>query len=222
MASSSPIFPFRVRVTKSLFRLWIPLGLAFLVGTLSVGMAVGRTEKIQGSLKVTKTVKAKKAKITQGLTAGGTLIAGEFQYGAPQTILYVIPAAAFTATQNDAAGVEITTNEVNIAGDYEAVAPVALPDGAVVTKMEAFFNGGDGDVTLRSNVQTSAAATVMASVSIPVPCTPTCSASGTSINDSTIDNDTKYYGVEYDVASAGGLFAVVLTYTTTDVGPASG
>lgn len=236
---------------RALLRSWLPVIVAFVLGTAVTGTAVALTVPgpvtIAGAL-AAKTMMAKtvsgnvvQGKVVQGrlvqgrrMKAGrltvrravsrGTVKARDFEYRSPRANRLVVPASAFVDSDGVLGGPEITTGAVTFTGAGTAVAPPSLPDGATLTRVQAFYGAGStGTVNLLAHNQ-SGTPTTAASMTLDSSCvSEPCSVGDTSIAGGTINNRREYYGIQFDAGAAGGsLFEVIITYTVRRPGPASG
>ena len=156
----------------------------------------------------------------------GAVTAQDFKYASAQTNSVVVPGAAFSP--DDPGDLWSHGNASSSAGcdgsNCVLVAPVYLPNGAVVTRVLWTYDSGaadDAELHLESsfadfshddmiNVNTDACAVT--------PCTKTI----TSINPNTIDNVNRHYGLYLDADDGHFTLKVVIEYQTTSVGPATG
>lgn len=199
---------------KKMFGSWLPVIVAFLVGGLFIGSASGHPgfpEFLHAG---------------HSDTMAGTLTARNFRYSTPKVVQYVVPGSAF---------VEGNPGEVPDHGNYSgqvavlsgetAVAPVYLPQGAIVTRVTVWHettaasdwnlhleaNTSDGDHDDMVNFSASACAA-----------TP-CSTSTTSVSPNTVNNKTRSYGLFLSNGSGSTItvYRVVIVYKTRALGPAS-
>jgi hypothetical protein len=156
----------------------------------------------------------------------GAVTAQDYKYATAQTNSVVVPGAAFFGDTPSALWThDEYSGSVGCDGaECVTVAPVYLPNGAVVTRvlwqyddgpagdanLHLESNFGDGDHDDMIDVVTDACATS--------PCTKTIS----SISFNPIDNVNRHYGLYLDGSDAHFTYKVVIEYTTTSVGPATG
>ncbi|MBI3648436.1 MAG: hypothetical protein HY240_06780 [Actinobacteria bacterium] len=192
----------------------LPVLVAFLIGAMFVGAAWATTTLVRGNLTVSGTVKAKK-----------------FVYAHAQTVLYNVPGSAFTADtfNGTAVGHNDYSGEVVVPAGNDAVAPVQLPQGAIVTKVTVVTDGlTDGQMSLHLESNTFAGShDDMVDIESPTPSAcgaAPCTLSTTTIAASTIDNKTRTYGLwlfNNDGLADLTLIRVAIYYKVTAAGPAA-
>lgn len=185
---------------------------AFFIGTMFAGVAWAATTIVQGNLTVNGTVKAK-----------------NFTYSSARTVLYNVPGAAFTADLNPV-GHGDYSGSVVIPPSSDAVAPVMLPQGAIVTKVVVMtdvltdgqirthleassFTGNHSDMVSFD----SASPTVCAS-------SPPCTSSTTAVSPNKVDNKKRTYGLwlrNEDGSNPVTVYRVAIYYKISAAGPAS-
>ncbi len=200
---------------KSLVKRVLPLTVAFLVGTGMVGTAWAiKTFVFKGNLKVTGVVTAK-----------------DFHYSVPKVAMLNVPGSAFTV--DDASSDSVDHSNYSGAVDLntqfsDAVAPVNLPQGAIVTKVVVWYapaSSGGWEMHLESNFDTAAAqdhddmSILDAATCVANPCT----VADTSIFPNKINNNTRFYGLWLNNQNGPGvtIYRAQIFYTTAAVGPAS-
>jgi hypothetical protein len=157
------------------------------------------------------------------IEAQGGISADSITYNTPRSHTLSIMAEAFQPGSDVAYYNTYGTGGayINATGGHALVAPVYLPDGAVVTKMVAYFNDtstGDMTVYLHRLSYTAGGFTILAQVS--------SSGTGgyyartdTTITNATIDNVGNGYGIyAYSSAWDSGLrlMGVEITYTINE------
>jgi hypothetical protein len=198
---------------KAAFRKAIPLVAAFLIGTMFVGAAWAVvTTRVRGNMLVTGTVTAK-----------------NFRYTKPHTVMLNVPGSAFVANQNTGDDV----NHGNYSGEVDintpgaaAVAPVELPNGAVVTKVVIWYApvGADADLVihLESNIAANDHDDMVVLDAVAACTVDPCHLGTTTIFRKTITNKTRHYGIwasNQSSASNVTLYKVQIFYKTAAVGP---
>ena len=188
------------------------LVVAFLIGVLFVGGAWAATTVIKGRLTVTGTVKA-----------------GAFTYTKPHTVLYNVSGSAFTTDSGTAVDHNGYSGQVIVPGNGTAVAPVYLPQGAIVTKVVVVSDGlTAGQLTLHleaSNFTGGHADMVALTSSNPAVCTSgPCLTQTSLVSPNKIVNGTREYGL-YLANNDGAVnlivYRVAISYKVTVPGPAS-
>jgi hypothetical protein len=195
---------------KAALRKATPLIAAFLIGTMFVGAAWAVTTKLKGNLVVTGTVTAK-----------------NFKFSTPKGAMLNVPGAAFIAEDS----VSSDVNHGNYSGEADlnsgasAIAPVELPNGAVVTKVVLWYApvGSDGDleIHLESNIPANDHDD-MVILNAKASCVTTpCKVSTSSVFAKTINNGFRDYGIFARDNSGTGvtLYRVQIFYKTAAVGP---
>jgi len=193
-----------VGLLRSFFRSWLPVIVAFFLGASMIGVA--------WAAKVfTTTVKAP-----------------SFLYTSQKTVRLVIGAAGFVANDDSCDWLMEAGHHLHDFGTgctYSA--PVELPQGARITKVQFYIGNGSGTIMQLNAWVTGLipSGTLLASA--------TSDCSGACVKtDSTITNvgganpvSTSAYHHSIDInTDAGGTILinkVVITYTTNKVGPAS-
>ena len=168
------------------------------------------TTKIVGNLNVTGVVKAK-----------------DFRFSKPKAAVLNVAGAAFNAESNVSDDVDHDgfSGEVRI-NSGDAVAPIDLPQGAVVTQVSLVYapTASDGDITLHleSNIAANGHSDMVILESAAACVTDPCTATTTSVSPDTINNKVRSYGLWLSNGSGGTVivYAVRITYTLTRVGPA--
>ena len=179
-------------------------------GLVGLGLTPSGTERLQ---------------VSGDARATGTVSASDLVYTAPQTKTLSIPASAFVLNDNtNITSLRYLNDRVTFVGAVTSaflVAPVSLPEGAIVTQITAFVfdNGpGDFDIDFNRGTYTVSGVTVLG----------TTTTSGTSaslrtitaaVAASPIDSSVAQYNVivgntDWDL-SLNYLKAVRLTYTVT-------
>lgn len=179
-------------------------------GLVGLGAAPSGTERLQ---------------VNGNARATGTVSASDLTYTAAQTKTLSIPASAFVLNDNtNITSLRYLNDRVTFVGAVTSaflVAPVSLPEGAIVTQITAFVfdNGpGDFDIDFNRGTYTVSGVTVLG----------TTTTSGTSaslrtitaaVAASPIDSSVAQYNVivgntDWDL-SLNYLKAVRLTYTVT-------
>jgi hypothetical protein len=198
---------------KAALRKAIPLVAAFLIGTMFVGAAWAVvTTRVRGNLLVTGTVTAK-----------------NFRYTKPHTVMLNVPGSAFVA--NDNLNDDVTHGnysgevDINVTGS-RAVAPVELPNGAVVTKVVMWYAPVTADADLEIHLESNIAGNDhddMVVLDAVAACTvDPCHLGTTTISHKTITNKTRHYGIWASNQSVGSgvvLYKVQIFYKTAAVGP---
>jgi hypothetical protein len=207
-----------VRFFNSLFQSWIPLGIAFVLGTVVVG---GVAIAHPGSPSFLHSGHSD--------TMNGTLTAKNFKYKSPKTVRLVVPGSAFIP-ESDASTFEHGgySGEATPTGGSEMVAPVELPHGARVVSVRWFYDENaaveNAELHLEANNLTgdhADMALLLSDACATTPCPPTVD---TSISPNTINNRTRHYGLWLDDLSDTGdvtTYKVVITYRVGAPGPAA-
>ncbi|GDX98981.1 hypothetical protein LBMAG48_13850 [Phycisphaerae bacterium] len=179
-------------------------------GLVGLGAAPSGTERLQ---------------VSGDARATGTVSASDLAYTAPQTKTLSIPASAFVLNDNtNITNLRYLNDRVTFVGAVTSaslIAPVSLPDGAIVTQITAIvFDNGPGDFDIDFNRGTY---TVSGVTALGTTTTTGTSASLRTITGgvavSPIDSSVAQYNVivnntDWD-ASLNYLKAVRLTYTVT-------
>ena len=207
-----------MRFFKSLLQSWIPLGIAFVLGTVVVG---GVAFAHPGS----------PAFLHSGHsdTMNGTLTAKNFKYKSPKTVRLVVSGSAFIP-DSDGDTFEhggYSGSATPLAGS-EMVAPVELPHNARVVRVSWFYDESAtedaGELHLEANNLTGGhadMALLLSDICAADPCPPKVDA---SISPNTINNRTRHYGLWLDDAEGTGeltTYKVVITYRVGAPGPAA-
>ena len=189
---------------RGFFRSWVPVIVAFFLGASMIGVAWA-------------------AKVfTQTVKAPG------FVYTSPKTVRLVVGAAGFVANDDSCNWLMESGHHLHDLGTgciYSA--PVELPAGARITKVQFFIANGIG-TTMQLNAWDPGlvpAGTVLASATSD--CTGTCVKTDSTITNAgganPVSTAASHYSIDID-ADAGGTILVnkvIVTYTTNKVGPAS-
>jgi hypothetical protein len=199
---------------KKMFHAWLPVGVAFLIGALFVGSASGHT--------------GFPAFLHSGHsdTMAGTLTAKNFKYSTPKVVQYEVPGSAFVAgTPSDVPDHGNYSGAVTLATGEVAVAPVYLPQGAVVTRVTVWHeveSAFDWDLHLEANDNVGGHDDMVILDASACAATP-CSTSTTTFSPNTVNNKTRAYGLflRNDGASPITVFRIVISYRTSALGPAS-
>jgi hypothetical protein len=196
---------------KQRVRKAVPIVAAFVIGTMFVGAAWAATTLVHGNLTVTGTVKA-----------------NNFVYSKAKTVLYNVPGSAFT---QDAT--EVThgnySGSVHVPASGRAVAPVYLPQGAIVTKVAVWSNAlTDGQINLHLEAgKLTGGHTDMVQVesATPTVCLGTpCKTQSSSISPNKVNNAKRTYGLwlaNEDASVELVVYRVAIYYKVTVPGPAS-
>lgn len=186
---------------KKFLHAWLPVMTAFLLGATFVGIAFAATTTFDGTVK-----------------------ADNFVYAKAKTVQYVVPGSAFVGDSSVNPDHGNYSGAVTIAPSEVVVAPVYLPQGAVVTKVSIYTDitaGGDFELHLEANNSTGGHSD-MVSMSPGACATTPCVATTTSVDPSVVNNKTRSYGLWVsDGGSGSTIYRVVITYTTKAVGPVS-
>ena len=196
---------------KAALRKAIPLVAAFLIGTMFVGAAWAVvTTRVRGNLVVTGTVTAK-----------------NFKFAKPHGAMLNVPGSAFVANANLSDDVDHTgySGQVDLNNGAEAVAPVELPSGAVVTKVVLWYapvvTDGDLGIHLEANVA-GTGHDDMVKLFAAASCTiDPCHIGTTVVSFKTINNVSRHYGI-WAFGTSGvsvTLYRVQVFYKTRAVGP---
>ena len=193
---------------------WLPLAVAFLIGAFFVGSAMGHPgfpEFLHSG---------------HNDTMNGTLTAKNFKYKTPKVVQYVVPGSAFVSgnpgqepDHGDYSG------RVTVAASESAVAPVYIPQGAVVTKVTVWHETGaasDWRIHLEANDDVGThidMVNLLASACVATP----CSTSTTAINHKVVNNTARDYGLwlSNQIGSSITVYRVVISYRTSFLGPVS-
>ena len=149
-------------------------------------------------------------------TVGGSPTGDDLTISAPllanKTSYWSCAAANFHATAPDSDGILLTTGsnqiEVDTGDDVIFVAPVSLPQGAVVTAAIVYMNAAGETWTLaRADHARSSGVETMG--------TAAPSTEDTSISNATIDNNTySYFFYTSTLSQSRFIFSARITYTT--------
>ncbi|HYN36009.1 MAG TPA: hypothetical protein VEV82_03440 [Actinomycetota bacterium] len=145
----------------------------------------------------------------------GTLTAKNFKFKPAKTFKYTVPAAAFFGEAGDAAGHSGYSGAVGVAPAQLAIAPVQLPVGARITKVEWFLNFGD-DVSLflQENVMTGVGDHANMVDLAGTSCSgDPCKVVTTDIDPSVIKASRHYGLVLQGESEFSTTYKVVITYT---------
>lgn len=207
-----------MKFAKSLLRSWLPLGVAFLLGTLFFGgSAIGHP----GFPKFLHSGHSD--------TMNGTLTAKNFKYKKAVAARLVVSGSAFipdtdasTFSHGNYSGSVQPTN------DNAVVAPIDLPNGARITRVRWYYDtsiaGGVGSLHLEANDRTGGHADMSTLSSVACNTAPCAPAVDTTIAPNTINNGTTHYGLWLSDASATEdliTYKIVIDYKVGRPGPAS-
>jgi len=203
-----------VSFLKKLTVAWLPLVVAFLIGALFMGSASGHSG-FPGFLHS-----------GHSDTMNGTLTAQNFKYASPRLVRYVVPGSAFVSgALGDDPDHTGYSGEVEVPVGEEAVAPVYLPHGAVVTRVTVWHGSTDVDdfeLHLESNIPANDHVDMV--VLNPAACVdPLCTTTTTDIEANPINNNGRSYGIWLSNDSLGAItvYRVVVVYRTSFLGPVS-
>ena len=197
-----------MHIIKKISGSWLPLAVAFLIGALFVGSASGHPG-FPNFLHA-----------GHSDTMAGTLTAKNFKYRAPRTFLYVVPGSAFVAAlPTDVPDHDNYSGGVVLPATDTAVAPVYLPQGAVVTRVTVWHGAGAANSWLlhleqSDNVGDHVDMVVMnAAACAAAPCT----TSTITVSPNTVNNTTRSHGIMLRNTSGGEIraYRVVITYRTS-------
>jgi hypothetical protein len=194
---------------KQRVRKAVPIVAAFVIGTMFVGAAWAATTLVHGNLTVTGTVKA-----------------DNFVYSKAKTVLYNVPGSAFTQDTGEIAHGNYSGSVVVPAGSV-GVAPVYLPQGAIVTKVTVASDtlvGGQLEIHLEAANFTGGHADMIDLTRATACVTAPCVTSTSSISPNKIDNKKKTYGIflrNDDGSNDLTVYRVAIFYKVTVPGPAS-
>jgi len=170
-------------------------------------------------------------KIRGNLVVSGTVTAKDFVYSAAKKTTVTVQPSAFTEDSPEGAVAHGNySGEVDVAAGGDAVAPVDLPQGAIVTKVALIYapTGADNDITIHlestlfggsgSGIHDDMVQLGSLASCVGIPCT----RYTTTVSPNQIDNSTRVYGIWLSNNSGGTVtvYAVRITYTMTRVGPA--
>lgn len=187
----------------------VPLVAAFLIGTMFVGAAWAITTKIKGNLVVTGTVTAK-----------------NFQFSKPKTTMLNVPGSAFVADDNLSSDVDHSnySGQLDLNGS-NAVAPVELPNGAIVTKVVLWYApvaaDNDIEIHLEANIPANDHDDMVILFGKAACTTDPCTRSTTSVSPNKINNAKRDYGIfaRDNAGTTVTLYRVQIFYKTSAVGP---
>jgi hypothetical protein len=187
----------------------VPLVAAFLIGTMFVGAAWAITTKIKGNLVVTGTVTAK-----------------NFKFSHPRTAMLNVPGSAFVADDNLTSDVDHSnySGQLDLNGS-NAVAPVELPNGAIVTKVVLWYApvaaDNDIEIHLEANIPANDHDDMVVLFGKAACTTDPCKSSTTIVSPNKINNAKRDYGIfaRDNTAATVTLYRVQIFYKTAAVGP---
>lgn len=145
----------------------------------------------------------------------GTLTAKNFKFKPAKTFKYTVPAAAFFGEAGDAAGHSGYTGAVGVAPGQSAIAPVQLPIGARITKLEWFLvDAEDVGLSLQANAMTGVGDNVDI-VEMGGSCSgDPCKVVSTDIGDPSVVKASRHYGLQiFGGSEFSTTYKVVITYT---------
>jgi hypothetical protein len=194
---------------KRALRKAVPLVAAFLIGTMFVGAAWAITTKIKGNLVVTGTVTAK-----------------DFKFSSPKKAMLNVPGSAFVADDNLSSDVDHGnySGQLDLNGSA-AMAPVELPDGAVVTKVVLWYapvaTDDDIEIHLEANIPANDHDDMVVLFGKAACTTDPCTRSATSVSPNKINNAKRDYGIfaRDNSGTSVTLYRVQIFYKTAAVGP---
>lgn len=151
----------------------------------------------------------------------GTLTAKNFKFKPARTFKYTVPAAAFFGEAGDAAGHGGYTGVVQISPGKKAIAPVQLPVGAHITKIEWYLLFGD-DVSLflQENVMTGVGDhSEMVDLAGTSCSGDPCKVETTDIDPAVIKASSHYGLLLQGESESSTTYKVVITYTLNRPSP---
>jgi hypothetical protein len=169
---------------------------------------------------------------TNDLTAGGdVVVTGDYSYASAKTKILKIPSAAFSLFTNqdgdkmihdDNGYWHLDSDDGN--GAATIMAPVNLPDGAVVTRFSIFYrNNGEGiTVSFRKKDELSISSDMMASYTVSGDHFDVTQFNDITISYSTIDNSSRFYFITayfygHATLDFGQLHGAEIEYTITEL-----
>ncbi len=191
-------------VTNNPFHLYTNNGAAQFTVLPNGNVGIGATNPLQklhvaGDILSTAAITADNIISNVNITATGNVSASAFNYNSPKTYYYSLSGADFTEVNS---GSLVQTEGISGGGIYMTggssttgfVAPVHLPDNAIVNRMTVYFKDASVSINLTVFLQKNNLITQMATIS----------SSGTPGETSSFDNTI----VTPDISNAGSAYVI--------------